>query len=126
MHPNVTPHLPTLMQTQNTDPHAQLIHYNVLLCYGRTKTEFFRSRRRWQPLIPLLMDHILVDIDPALEDMYFGTSSDAESYISYTVPIEAKLRDLGVKMLYEVCRVQKLSLQDLRKCLSYSHLPGSN
>jgi len=59
------------------------------------------------------MDHILVDIDPDLEDVYFGTTSQAG--VAHTVPIEAKLRDLGVRMLYEVCRVQKMSLADLRE-----------
>lgn len=100
--------------------------------------------------MPLLMDHVLVDIDSDVEDTYFGNNGagDRGSRIFGTglgldsgwggakglgtgfgggmmtgpggamvpVPIEAKLRSLGVKLLYEVCRVQKLSLSQLSKC----------
>jgi len=62
--------------------------------------------------MPLLMDHVLVEIDPDVEDMYLGGGSRVND--SFMIPIEAKLRSLGVKLLYEVCRVQKLSVQDLR------------
>ena len=99
---------------QRTDPHSQLIFYDLLLCHGCRRPEFFRSHKRWQPLLPLLMDHVLVEIDPSVEDTYFGMAggSNATS-TSVPVPIEAKLRSLGVRLLYEVCRVQKLSIQDL-------------
>lgn len=61
------------------------------------------------------MDHILVEIDPDVEDTYFGVSGGSNgSLVNVPVPIEAKLRSLGVRLLYEVCRVQKLSVQDLR------------
>ncbi|KAF9463233.1 hypothetical protein BDZ94DRAFT_1259432 [Collybia nuda] len=100
---------------QTTDPHAQLISYHVLLCYGQRRSDFFRSHKRWQPLLPLLMDHILVEIDPDVEDTYFGTTGGSTGGSgTVPVPIEAKLRSLGVKLLYEVCRVQKLSVQDLK------------
>ena len=70
------------------------------------------------------MDHVLVDIDPDIEDTYFGMTPGAgPSTASVTVPIEAKLRTLGVRLLYEVCRVQKLSLQDLRLLPSLSYRP---
>jgi len=63
------------------------------------------------------MDHVLVEIDSDVEDSYFGVSgSSSGSYGgngSVPVPIEAKLRSLGVRMLYEVCRVQKLNMHDL-------------
>ncbi|KAK7449214.1 pre-rRNA processing [Stygiomarasmius scandens] len=102
----------------NTNPHTQLICYHILLCHGRRRTDFFRSQKRWAPLIPLLMDHVLVEIDPDVEDSYFGVSgSSSGSYGgngSVPVPIEAKLRSLGVRMLYEVCRVQKLNMHDLK------------
>ncbi|TFK31833.1 hypothetical protein BDQ12DRAFT_659958 [Crucibulum laeve] len=98
-----------------TDPHSQLISYHLLLCYGHRRPDFFRSHKRWQPLMPLLMDHVLVEIDADVEDTYFGTGGGPSNYhTSVPVPIEAKLRSLGVKLLYEVCRVQKLSVQDLR------------
>lgn len=63
-----------------------------------------------------------MEIEPEIEDMYLGggsrasmnnTSVHEESFI---IPIEAKLRSLGVKLLYEVCRVQKMSVQELREC----------
>jgi hypothetical protein len=65
------------------------------------------------------MDHVLVEIDPDIADTYLGmsTSGGGPSMHSTAVPIpiEAKLRTLSVRLLYEVCRVQKLSMQDLRK-----------
>jgi hypothetical protein len=63
--------------------------------------------------MPLLMDHVLVEIDPNVEDIYLGGGSRVS--VSFIIPIEAKLRSLGVRLLYEVCRVQKLSVQDLRE-----------
>ncbi|KII91657.1 hypothetical protein PLICRDRAFT_136034 [Plicaturopsis crispa FD-325 SS-3] len=103
----------------NTDPHTQFILYNVLLHHGRRHSSFFRSNKRWQPLVPLLMDHILVEIDPEVEDTYFGIGSapsgaGGTSMAAIPVPIEAKMRSLAVRLVYEVCRVQKLSVQDLR------------
>lgn len=69
------------------------------------------------------MDHVLVDIDPDVEDTYSGTVGASNGIPSIPVPIEAKLRALSVKLLYEVCRVQKFSLQDLRTlfCSVVSH-----
>ncbi|EIW79662.1 hypothetical protein CONPUDRAFT_83017 [Coniophora puteana RWD-64-598 SS2] len=103
----------------NTNPHSQLVLYFILLLYGRRQNNFLRSQKRWQPLIPLLMDHVLVAIDPDVEDVYVGNQSmsSMSSRMSISIgpiAIEAKLRSLGVKLLYEVCRVQKLSIQDLR------------
>jgi hypothetical protein len=60
------------------------------------------------------MDHVLVDIDPDIEDTYTGTVGTSYGMPSIPVPIEAKLRTLAVKLLYEVCRTQKFSLPDLR------------
>ncbi|KAI0943583.1 hypothetical protein AcW1_002717 [Taiwanofungus camphoratus] len=100
----------------STDPHIQLIIYNVLVSYGRRNPSFLRSQKRWQPLIPLLIDNVTVDADPDADDSYLGSASGTSSGIPRTiaVPIEAKLRTLSVRVLYEVCRVQKMSLQDLR------------
>jgi hypothetical protein len=105
--------------SQNTNPHSQLIHYNALLSYGRRDTNFFRSRERWQTLIPLLMDHVLVEIDPDIQDTYSGLGSSMINVGGFSVPvpvpIEAKLRTLAVRLLYEVCRVRKWTTQDLRE-----------
>ncbi|KAH8833744.1 hypothetical protein DL96DRAFT_1578218 [Flagelloscypha sp. PMI_526] len=99
-----------------TNPHTQLIIYHIMLTYGRRRTEFFRSHKRWQPLIPLLMDHVLVEIDPLVEDSYLnhGAGTSNSGAMLNSAPIEAKLRNLGVELLYEVCRVQKMSMSDLR------------
>lgn len=102
-----------------TDPHSQLILYSVLLFHGRRQSNFIRSHKHWQPLIPLLMDHVLVEINLDTEDIYLGApsissgSGSRSSMVVSHIPIEAKLRSLGVRLLYEVCRVQKLSLHDL-------------
>ena len=63
------------------------------------------------------MDHIRLDVDPDIDDHFYGSGagSSSDGTRPVAVPIEAKLRSLSVKLLYEVCRVQKLSLQDLRK-----------
>ncbi|KAL4076866.1 hypothetical protein V8B97DRAFT_1511996 [Scleroderma yunnanense] len=102
-----------------TDPHVQFILYSILLHFGRRDGTFFRSNRRWKPLIPLLMDHTLVDIDFENEFLYLPPSSSSvgnsrHSTVMGPVIIEAKLRCLSVQLLYEVCRVQNLSEQELR------------
>lgn len=97
----------------DTNPHCQFILYNVLLMYGRRNTTFLRSHKRWQPLIPFFMDHILYDVDPELEDTYSGNTAPSGSR-GLVIPIEVKLRSMSVRLLYEVCRVQKLSVHDLR------------
>ena len=43
---------------QNTDPHYEMVLYCVMLAYGRRSAAFLRSQKRWQPLLPLLMDHV--------------------------------------------------------------------
>ncbi|KDQ56797.1 hypothetical protein JAAARDRAFT_36278 [Jaapia argillacea MUCL 33604] len=113
----------------STDPHCQFILFTILLRYGRRHPSFLRSHKRWQPLIPLFMDHVLIDIDPDVEDTFTGyVAGSRDSVIlpggsaggvggwakAVSIPIEVKLRTLSVRLLYEVCRVQKLSVQDLR------------
>ena len=58
------------------------------------------------------MDHVLVDIDPDVEDTYYGLTGGNSATV-VPVPIEAKLRSLCARLLYEVCRVQKLTVVDL-------------
>ncbi|RPD60621.1 hypothetical protein L226DRAFT_545118 [Lentinus tigrinus ALCF2SS1-7] len=98
-----------------TDPHYETILYSVMLAHGRRKASFLRSQKRWQPLLPLLMDHVRLDVDPEVDSGFYGTGPGSSSGSrSIAVPIEAKLRSLSVQLLYEVCRVQKMSLQELR------------
>ena len=60
------------------------------------------------------MDHVFLDFDPEVEDLV--TSSNWNKTLP--APIEANLRILSVQILYEVCRVQKFSITDLRECLA--------
>ena len=90
--------------------------YNVLLYHGRCTPSFLRSQKRWQLLIPLLMDHVLVDMDPDIEDTFSGstaTSGPSTGWKGLVIPIEAKMRSLSVRLLYEVCRSSKMSIADL-------------
>lgn len=101
----------------NTDPHAQFMLYSVLLYHGRSSPSFFRSHKHWQQLIPLLMDHILVDMDPDIEDTFSGlatTSGPSTGWRGLAIPIEARLRSLSVRLLYEVCRSSKMTIGDLK------------
>lgn len=109
-----------LHDLQTTDPHTQLIIYNICLLRGRQNSNFLRSHKRWQPLIPLLIDHILVDVDPDVQETYTGHSAGSGGSFSrgVSIPIEAKIRSLSMRLLYEVCRVQKLSFSDLSLCSS--------
>lgn len=68
------------------------------------------------------MDHARVEIDPDLDDMYTGVSTSGSSsgyQRGVAIPIEAKLRSLSIRLLYEVCRVQKPSLNDLGMSLPF-------
>jgi hypothetical protein len=94
----------SLIPDQNTDPHRQLILEYVLLAHGRRTPAFFRAQTRWQPIIPLLMDAICLDIDDSVAE-----------FVGRGAPIEAKLRLLAIQLLYEVCRSQKLTIVDLRR-----------
>lgn len=93
---------------QVTDPQRQLILYNVLLFYGRQKTNSLRTHEQQQPLIPLLINNISVHPDP-------GTQDDSPGGNLSGLPIEAKIRNLSIRLLYEVCRAKKVSYPDLGK-----------
>ncbi|KAI0343858.1 hypothetical protein BDW22DRAFT_1214156 [Trametopsis cervina] len=97
-----------------TDPHVQLILYNILLAHGRRKEGFFRSHKRLQPLFPLLMDHVRLEVEQDIDYVYTDSSNTGYSNSTVTAPIEMKLKVLSVRLLYESCRVQKRSLADLR------------
>lgn len=96
--------------------------YSLLLYHGRRSPNFLRSHKHWQQLIPLLMDHILVDLDPDVEDTFSGlvtTSGPSTGGKSLAIPIEARLRSLTVRLLYEVCRSSKMSIGDLSMFLHW-------
>ncbi|CAE6447791.1 unnamed protein product [Rhizoctonia solani] len=129
-----TEHLTSAAHTE-TNPHALLVIYSIFLQYGRRNPAFFGAsasipsqagsttrvgvgldaltpmvpqgkrsagHKRWQGLIPLLMDHVRWTVD---DDGYGSTLG---------VPIEARLRLVCVRLMYEVCRVQKLDIHDLK------------
>ncbi|QRV84766.1 hypothetical protein RhiJN_26832 [Ceratobasidium sp. AG-Ba] len=114
-----------------TNPHALLVTFSVLLHYGRRNPAFFGAsasipsqstartgmdaltpmvpqgkrsagHKRWQGLVPVLMDHVRWGVD------------DLDGVVGLGVPIEARLRLVCVRLLYEVCRVQKLDAVDLK------------
>lgn len=98
-----------------TDPHTLFITYHILLAFGRRRPESLKNTKRWEPLLPLLMDYILVDVDPAVEDTFFGSGpASSDGVHPEPTPIEVKLRSLAVRVLYEVCRAHKLPNQGLR------------
>lgn len=82
-----------------TDPHVLFILYTIFLARGRRHLSFFRSHAVWQPIIPLLMDNVI-----------FEFQGDAMS--DY---IESRLRFLAIEMLFQLCRLQKLTSAQLRK-----------
>ena len=53
------------------------------------------------------MDHVLLQLDLDVDYSFGGPGR------GLATPIEVKLKLLSVQILYEVCRVQKLSIQDL-------------
>ncbi|KAI0293024.1 hypothetical protein B0F90DRAFT_1811865 [Multifurca ochricompacta] len=106
-----------LSDEANTDPHIQFMLYSILLYYGRCNPNFLRSLKRWQPLVPLLIDHILVDADSDIEETFSASvsiSGPSTGWKGLAIPIEARLRSLSVRLLYEVCRSSKLSIGDLK------------
>lgn len=109
--------------TQTEDPHNQLILFKLLLMYGRTHPNLLRSAKKWHPLIPLLMELVLVPFDRETEDYYAGSVSATGWQRTLVVPIEARLRMLAVGILYEVLRVQKLSASELGRCLYEFRIP---
>ncbi|CAE6447525.1 unnamed protein product [Rhizoctonia solani] len=127
-------HLTSAAQKE-TNPHALLVIYSIFLHYGRRNPAFFGAsasipsqagsttrvgvgldaltpmvpqgkrsagHKRWQDLVPFLMDHVRWTVD----DDGYGSALG--------VPIEARLRLVCVRLLYEVYRVQKLDANDLK------------
>ncbi|KAF5375633.1 hypothetical protein D9757_008514 [Collybiopsis confluens] len=92
---------------ENTDPHWVYVALHVLLCLGKRKKDFFRINARWEPLLPFLMDNIMLEVDEDEDER-----PQAEHGVP--VPIEAKLRGLSVELLYDMSRVQKWFMLDLK------------
>ncbi len=62
------------------------------------------------------MDHVLVDVDPDVEDTFSGSTSasgPSTGWKGLAIPIETRMCSLSVRLLYEVCRSSKLSIAEL-------------
>lgn len=57
------------------------------------------------------MDHIVIEMD----DLHGGASAYGGGAMGMGLPIEARLRNISVVLLYEICRVQKIDAADLSK-----------
>lgn len=100
--------------TTNTDPHAQLVIHELLIHYGYRNPAYLRSHKKWRPLLPILMDHLQAGFETENEDLGKGSRNSAQRANMY-LPIEGALRLLAVDILDQICRVQKMDLDDLRK-----------
>ncbi|KIM25009.1 hypothetical protein M408DRAFT_75011, partial [Serendipita vermifera MAFF 305830] len=97
----------------DTNPHCELIVHSALLIYGRRNPAFLRSKTKWKPIFPILMDHVLTELDDDIGgNVDLGRGPANESGMG--IPIEARLRSLAIGILYEACRVQKFDEEDLR------------
>lgn len=62
------------------------------------------------------MDHIVLEIDDVGGAATFGGGA-----MGMGIPIEARLRNISVVLLYEICRVQKIDAADLSECFLPTH-----
>ncbi|WVO15752.1 hypothetical protein L204_103414 [Cryptococcus depauperatus] len=84
---------------ENTNPHDLYILYYIIFFYGQRHPRLFRSHRKWKKLLPTLGEVVGVDYD--------------EVFVLGLPPIENRLRLPATYLLYEVCRVQKLTPSEL-------------
>ncbi|WVR04292.1 hypothetical protein IAU60_001292 [Kwoniella sp. DSM 27419] len=84
---------------ENTNPHDLYILYHMIWFYGHRHPSLFRSHRRWRKLLPTLGEMVGLDCD--------------ETFVLGLPPIEARLRLPATHLMYEVCRVQKLTQEEL-------------
>lgn len=105
---------------QSTNPHTLYILYNILLYYGHKHHSLFRSHRKWRKLLASLCDTIIVECedvrtihDRSVIRHLLQSSRQAYSGTSLLQPIEARLRLPAAMLMYEVCRVQKLTSAEL-------------
>ncbi|ORX33276.1 hypothetical protein BD324DRAFT_640340 [Kockovaella imperatae] len=86
---------------ENTNPHELYVLYHIILYYGHRRPSLFRSHRKWKKLLPTLGEVVGVDSD--------------ETFVSGLPPIESRVRLPATDLMYEVCRVQKLSSNELEQ-----------
>ncbi|WWC59109.1 uncharacterized protein I303_101657 [Kwoniella dejecticola CBS 10117] len=85
---------------ENTNPHDLYILYHIIWYYGHRHPSLFRSHRKWRKLLPTLGEVV-------------GLDCDEQNFVLGLPPIEARLRLPATHLMYEVCRVQKLTPDEL-------------
>nr|XP_019008840.1 uncharacterized protein I206_06524 [Kwoniella pini CBS 10737]OCF47621.1 hypothetical protein I206_06524 [Kwoniella pini CBS 10737] len=85
---------------ENTNPHDLYILYHMIWYYGHRHPSLFRSHRKWRKLLPTLGEIV-------------GLDCDEQHFEMGLPPIEARLRLPATHLMYEVCRVQKLTPDEL-------------
>ncbi|WWC87254.1 uncharacterized protein L201_002142 [Kwoniella dendrophila CBS 6074] len=85
---------------ENTNPHDLYILYHIIWYYGHRHPSLFRSHRKWRKLLPTLGEVV-------------GLECDEQNFVLGLPPIEARLRLPATHLMYEVCRVQKLTPEEL-------------
>ncbi|KAK6904097.1 hypothetical protein I203_107611 [Kwoniella mangroviensis CBS 8507] len=85
---------------ENTNPHDLYILYHIIFYYGQKHPSLFRSHRKWRKLLPTLGEVV-------------GLEIDEQNFVLGLPPIEARLRLPATHLMYEVCRVQKLTSEEL-------------
>ncbi|WWD21978.1 hypothetical protein CI109_106466 [Kwoniella shandongensis] len=84
---------------ENTNPHDLFILYHLILYYGHRHPSLFKSHRKWRKLLPTLGEVVGLDYE--------------ETFVLGLPPIETRLRLPATNLMYEVCRVQKLTANEL-------------
>ncbi|WVQ83870.1 hypothetical protein IAT38_006014 [Cryptococcus sp. DSM 104549] len=85
---------------ENTNPHDLYILYHLIFYYGQRHPSLFRSHRKWKKLLPTLGEVV-------------GLDAEDNHFVLGLPPIEARLRLPATYLMYEVCRVQKLTPDEL-------------
>ncbi|KAK8846670.1 hypothetical protein IAR55_005757 [Kwoniella newhampshirensis] len=84
---------------ENTNPHDLFILYHLILYYGHRHPSLFKSHRKWRKLLPTLGEVVGLDYE--------------ETFVLGLPPIETRLRLPATNLMYEVCRIQKLTPDEL-------------
>ena len=101
---------------QNTNPHELYILYHIVLYYGQRHNSLFRSHRKWRKLLPTLAEVVNVEVDEVSLAPILLVSRSCQTFVLGLPPIESRLRLPATDLMYEVCRVQKLSPAELAHC----------
>ncbi|GMK57413.1 hypothetical protein CspeluHIS016_0402470 [Cutaneotrichosporon spelunceum] len=84
----------------NTNPHELYIWDYLIAHYGQRHPSLFRSHRKWAKLLPTLMETV-------------GVEPDDDGWVDGLPPIENRLHLPATQLLYEMCRVMRLTESEL-------------